>query len=242
LRLEPLPRKPLVVHWRDRDGDGIAEGVVFGLPSNRLRGAVGHNHGAVEMIGVDVEQVRAFEYCERGIAQPDRPFAWLRAFIIRIDSQDQFVRSRGPFFTLLHPARRRVFGDDVAETIPDVMRGGDGRSGGFHAQFLEAVISPCGPQRRADGQGANAASLVDRVIKRRRPARILGYVSGGIIQERTRGGRALFDIGQAVGIGRIGVGVSNAIGGFGEAIAVRAARVRANLIVAKSPNLHALAI
>jgi hypothetical protein len=76
------------------------------------------------------------------------------------------------------------------------------------------------PERRADGCVANAARIVDRVIKRRRAARIAGHVASGIIQERPCGRCALFEVGQAVRVCGIGVAIGDAIGGFGQAIAV----------------------
>jgi hypothetical protein len=67
------------------------------------------------MIGVDVEQVRAFEDGEWL-----RRCAWLRAFITRIESLAQFVRyadcsSPQPDVFFLHPACGGVLGDDMAE-------------------------------------------------------------------------------------------------------------------------------
>jgi hypothetical protein len=50
-----------------------------------------------------------------------------------------------------------MFGNDMAERIPDEMRRRDRRRLGFDAQFLHTVIGEGRAQRGADGQRADLA-------------------------------------------------------------------------------------
>jgi hypothetical protein len=92
--------------------------------------------------------------------------------------------------------------------------------GGLDAQFLEAVVGPCGLQCRADGQRLDAPGVVDGVIVGRDAAQVLSRVAGGVVCEGPCCCGALLDVGQAVVGGWIGVGVDRAVGSFAQAVAV----------------------
>ena len=157
--LEPLPRQPHVVDRGGGDEDGFAERLVFGLPCQRHRRGVGHRHGPVEMVGVDVVERRCPVIDrQRRVAEPDILF------------QDA--------------AGRVVLGDDVAEAVPDVMRRADRAGLGFDPQPLEAVIE-IGADRSSgiEAQLLDAAGVVDGVIVGVRPAQVLNDIARRIVSE-----------------------------------------------------------
>jgi hypothetical protein len=69
LDLEILPRKAQGHGGEAGDAHHIAERVVFRGPGNRRPAACGHGDRAIEMVGVDVGEVRAFLNGQRRVAE-----------------------------------------------------------------------------------------------------------------------------------------------------------------------------
>ena len=82
----------------------------------------------------------------------------------RVEDRDRRVAE--PDIFAGHRAAGGMFGDDVAETVPDIMCRAGRRAVAQHldAQALEGVVGVGGAQAGADGQRGDAPGIVDGVV------------------------------------------------------------------------------